>query len=339
MSQPIDRRTANKWLLASVATAVGTGLPRVLLAESAKSPFPSKTVQVVVPYPAGGTTDVVARALAHGLSDRVKFPVIVENRPGGSSAIGTGFVARGPADGHTLLVTTGSTVTLLPHTQGLPFDPLKALAPVAELGRTPLFLYANPGIPVKGLKGLIAWIKASPGKITYGSYGQGTQGHFGGLILRKAAGVDMLHVPFQGGAPALQAVIGGHVQLMFDAYQPAMEQVKAGKVLALAVSSPERSPYAPSVPTFRELGYPQVEAISGFFGMFAPAATPPEAIATLSRLVTGVTGAESYRQGLAKLGVLPPGGLSPAQMDGAVRQTNAAWAKFVKEIGYRHGDA
>lgn len=335
MTRPIDRRTAGKWLFAGAATAATAGLPRALLAQPA---FPSKTLQLVVPYPAGGTTDVVARTLAHGLSARAPAPVIVENRPGGSSSIGTGFVARAAADGHTLLVTTGSTVTLLPHTQGLPFDPLKALAPVAELGRTPLFLYANPRIPAKDLKGLVAWMKANPGKITYGSYGQGTQGHFGGVILGKAAGVDMLHVPFQGGAPALQALVGGHVQLLIDAYQPAMEQVKAGRVLALAVSSPERSPYAPDVPTFRELGLPQVESISGFFGMFAPAATKPETVAALSRLVSGITASEAYRQSLAKLGVLPPQSLGPAQMGQSIRQTHAAWAKFVRDIGYRHGD-
>ncbi|WP_454739144.1 Bug family tripartite tricarboxylate transporter substrate binding protein [Cupriavidus necator] len=338
MTRPIDRRTAGKWLLAGAATAATTSLPRALLAQST---FPSKTLQLVVPYPAGGTTDVVARTLAHGLSGPTRSAsiAIVENRPGGSSSIGTGFVARAQADGHTLLVTTGSTVTLLPHTQGLPFDPLKVLTPVAELGRTPLFLYANPGTPAKDLKGLVAWMKTNPGKITYGSYGQGTQGHFGGVILGKAAGVDMLHVPFQGGAPAMQALIGGHVQLMIDAYQPAMEQVKAGKVLALAVSSPERSPYAPEVPTFRELGLPQLEAISGFFGMFAPAATKPETVAVLSRLVSGITASDAYRQSLAKLGVLPPQALTPAQMDRANRQTNGQWAKFVRDIGYRRGDA
>lgn len=331
MNTPLRRRHLNQWLLGSAATLAA---PRLLAQPSA---YPSKTLQIIVPYPAGGTTDQVARALAVGLAKHSPFPVIVENKPGGSGVIGTGVVARAAADGHTVLVTTGGTVSLLPHTLQMSFDPLKVLTSVAQAARTPLFLYANPNIPAKNLKELVAWMKANPGKISYGSFGQGTQGHFGGVILGKAAGVDMLHVPFQGGAPALQALVGGHVQLMFDAFQPTMEQVRAGKALALAVSSAERSPYMPQVPTFRELGWPEVEAISGFFGIFAPAATPPATVAALNALVAQVVASPEYQQALPKLGVLAPQPLKPAEMDAAVRRDNANWAKFVKDIGYQPG--
>lgn len=328
----IRRRTMGSWLLGSgLVAATGGSL-------HAQPAYPSKALQIVVPYPAGGTTDVVARALAQGLAKHSQHPVIVENRPGGSSTIGAGFVGRASADGHTLLVTTGSTATLLPHTLAMPFDPLKTLTSVAEVARTPLFLYANPNISGKDLKGLIAWMKANPGKVSYGSYGQGTAGHFGGVILAKAAGVDMLHVPFQGGAPAMQALIGGHVQLMIDAYQPGMEQVKAGKVLALAVSSPERSPYAPEVPTFRELGFPDVEFISGFFGMFAPIGTTAETVDRINALVAQVVNGPEFLAALPKLGVLPPRPSKAVELNASIRRDNAAWAKLVHEIGYRRGE-
>lgn len=331
MNNTITRRHANRWLLGSTVAAVGG-------ASRAQAPYPSKTIQIIVPYAAGGTTDVVARSMALGLSHLSKLPVIVENRPGGSSSIGAGVVARAQPDGHTLLLTTGSTATLLPHTLPMPFDPAKTLKAVSEVSRTPLFIYANPGIAAKDLKGLVAWMKANPGKISYGSYGQGTQGHFGGLLLARSAGVEMLHVPFQGGAPALQALVGGHVQLLVDAYQPGMEQVKNGKALALAVSSPERSPYAPSVPTVRELGYPDLEIISGFFGLFAPAGTNPDLVERLNAMVTEVTSGNEFQASLPKLGVLPPRPLKPSDFQSSIQRDNAAWEKLVRDVGYRRGE-
>lgn len=332
MSQLFTRRDAQRMLLgAAVAAAY---VPR----SHAQASYPSKAMQIVVPYAAGGTTDVVARALALGLARHSKFPVIVENRPGGSSTIGAGVVARSPADGHTVLVTTGSTATLLPHTLPMPFDPVKTLTAVSEVSRTPLFLYANPGIPAKNLKDLITWMKANPGRISYGSYGAGTAGHFGGVLLGRAAGVDMLHVPFQGGAPALQALVGGHVQLLIDAYQPAMEQVKAGKAIALAVSSPERSPFVPNVPTFRELGFAELEIISGFFGMFLPVGASAGVVAQLNSLVTEVTKSTDFLAALPKLGVLPPRSLKPADFQESIRRENEAWSKVVKDVGYRRTD-
>lgn len=328
----MDRRSVNKLLLTALA-------PTSALNAYAQTAFPSKTLQILVPYAAGGATDAIARTIADQLAKQSKFPVIVENKPGGSSSIGTGVVGRSAPDGHTLLITTGSTVTLIPHTLQLSFDPVKVLAPVAQVGRTPLFLFAHPSIPVKDLKGLITWMKAHPGRISYGSYGAGTQGHFGGLILSKAAGVEMTHIPFQGGAPALQALIGGHIDLLIDAYLPTMEQVKAGRVLALAASSPERSPYATAVPTFRELGYPALESIGGFFGMFAPAGTSPETVAALHAMVQRAVGSAEFQDRLKLLGFLPPSAMSPAEFEVSIRNENAAWAKFVKEIGFKRGDS
>lgn len=333
MNNLITRRGAHKLLLGSALAAAAA------TRSYAQSSYPSRNVQIVVPYSAGGATDVLARALAVGMAKFSSFPIIVENRPGGSSTIGAGVVARAQPDGHTVLVTTGSTATLLPHTLAMPFDPLKTLTAVSEVGRTPLFLYANPDIPVKDLKGLIAWMKANPGRITYGSYGQGTAGHFGGVLLGKAAGVEMLHVPFQGGAPALQALIGGHVQLLIDAYQPGMEQVKAGKALALAASSPERSPFAPAVPTFRELGYQEVEFISGFFGLFAPIGTSRDVVDRLNTMVSDVARSADFEAALLKLGVLPPRQLKPAELQASIQRDNDGWARLVKEIGYRRGES
>lgn len=332
MNPAITRRHAHRWLLGSAMAAT------VARAAQAQAGYPSRTVQIVVPYPAGGTTDVVARALALGLSRLGKQPVVVENRPGGSSSIGAGVVARAQPDGHTLLLTTGSTATLLPHTLAMPFDPAKTLRAVAEVSRTPLFLYAHPGIPARDLTALVAWMKAHPGQISYGSYGQGTQGHFGGVLLGRSAGVEMLHVPFQGGAPALQALVGGHVQLLVDAYQPAMEQVKTGKALALAVSSPERSPYAPAVPTFRELGHPALEIISGFFGLFAPAGTSTDTVAQLNAMAREVAASAEFLAALPRLGVLPPRPLQPAELQASIQRDSAAWERLVRDVGYRRGE-
>ncbi|HRO61583.1 MAG TPA: tripartite tricarboxylate transporter substrate binding protein [Burkholderiaceae bacterium] len=327
----MQRRSVNKLVLAAVASAA------LAPAVFAQPSFPSRTIEIVVPYPPGGTTDMLARAVAEGMAKQSSVPVVVMNRAGGGSTIGAGHVGRAKPDGHTLLITTGSTATLIPYTLPISFDPLATLTSVAEVGQTPLLLYAHPSIPAPDLKGLIEWMKRNPGKISYGSCGAGTQGHFGGLILGKAAGVELTHVPFQGGAPALQALVGGHIELAIDAFTPAMEQVKAGRILALAVSSPERSPYAPDVPTFRELGYPEVEAISGFFGMFAPAGTPAGILATLNEMVSRIVATPEFQARLPQVGVLPPRAMSPAEMDASVRKDNAGWARFVKEIGFTPG--
>lgn len=327
----MNRRMVNKALLASM---VSLGLSGRALA---KTSFPDKPVRILVPFNAGGTTDVLARAIAQGMSALLNVPVVVENKPGASGTIAAGQVARARPDGYTLMLTTGSTATLIPHTISIRFDPLGTLRSVAEVGRTPLFLYAHPSIPAKTLPELIEWMKAHPGKTAYGSYGAGTQGHFGGLILSREAGVQMDHIPFSGGGPALQALVGGHIQLIFDAYTPGMEQVKAGHALALGASSPERSPYAPGVPTFRELGYPALEAISGFFGVFAPIETPTEIISLLNSTIEHVAASSEFRKRLPLLGVLPPQAMTPEKMDDSVREQNAAWARWVTKLAYKPG--
>ncbi|AHG64565.1 Bug family tripartite tricarboxylate transporter substrate binding protein [Advenella mimigardefordensis] len=328
----MNRRTVNKALLAALVS------PGWSARALAKASLPdNKPLHILVPFNAGGTTDVLARAIAQGMSTLLKVPVVVENKPGASGTIAAGQVARARPDGTTLMLTTGSTATLIPHTISIKFDPLSTLRSVAVVGRTPLFLYAHPSIPAKTLPDLVQWIKAHPGKIAYGSYGAGTQGHFGGLILDHEAGIQMDHIPFSGGGPALQALVGGHIQLIFDAYTPGMEQVKAGHALALGASSPERSPYAPDVPTFRELGYPALEAISGFFGVFAPVNTPTEIVTLLNTTIEQVAASAEFRERLPMLGVLPPAAMTPEQMDAYVRKQNADWAQLVTKLEYKPG--
>lgn len=300
--------------------------------------FPQKPVQILVPYAPGGATDSVARSLGEQLAKTWKVPVIVENRPGGSTSIAVRAMSMAPKDGHTLLLTTGSTATLIPHTLKVPFDSAAELHPVAQVARTPLFLFANPNVPASDLPGFIAWVKRNPQKATYGSYGAGTAGHFGGLILNQAAGVEMTHVPYQGGAPALQSLVGGHIDLLIDAYLPAMQQVKAGKALVLAVSSPERSPYAPNVPTFRELGYPQMERISGFFGLFAARGVDAGIVDSINKTVRAALATPELAERFTTLGLLAPHQLSPVDFNRQVQDENSSWAKFVQQIGFKRGE-
>lgn len=333
MKSEMDRRQFSKLAMGALAAAGLAGRGH------AQTAFPNKTTQLVVAYAAGGITDVLSRSLALGMAaGESKFPIIVDNKPGGSTSLASGFVARAPTDGHTVLMTTSDTATLLPHTLSIAFDPLKTLAPVAHVASTPLYIYGNLDLPVKDLKGLIAWMKANPGKISCGSYGQGTLGHFGALILGRAAGVEMVHVPFQGGAPGMQALLGGHVQLMVDAY-PSMEHVKAGKALALAVSSPERSPYAPNVPTVRELGLPELEMISGYLAMFAPKGTPPETLRALNLMVRKAVDTPEFKKNMPRMGLLPSPPYTPAEFEAVVRRENASWGKFIKEINYRPNES
>lgn len=224
--------------------------------------WPSRPIRLVVAGPAGGSADIVARLVAEPLSRDLGQPVVVDNKPGAAGAIAVGELLQAQRDGHTLMVGVNSLVSEIPHIVKLRWDMAKEIKPVAELARGGLVLVGHPSVPAKNFAELVAYVKANPGKVNYASYSAGTLSHVLGLLLNQATGIELTHVGYKGSTPALTDVMGGHVPLMFDGLATSLPLIKSGKIKAFAVSSPRRAAQLPDVPTFRELGYPQLDAIA-----------------------------------------------------------------------------
>jgi tripartite-type tricarboxylate transporter receptor subunit TctC len=243
--------------------------------------FPAKPITIVVSVPAGGTIDAIARLVAKDMGDALGQQVVVDNRAGANGNIAADYVRRAPADGHTLLMLASSTLTLGPYVMDkVPFDPLKDFAPVAMTAGLNMALLANPSVGVSDLKGLVAKMKAEPNKLNYSSTGNGSFPHVAGALLNLDTGTQATHVPYKGLAPSIQDLLAGQVQFTFDS--GSAHHVKAGKLNALAVIGPKRSAALPDVPTFRELGLPELEKVSGWHGVFAPAGTPADVVQRLN---------------------------------------------------------
>lgn len=241
-----------------LSAALCTLAPGFALAQT----WPMRPVRLVVAGPAGGNADLVARLVAEPLQRELGQPVIVDNKPGAAGAIAIGELLQAPHDGHTLLVGVNSLVSEIPHIVKLRWDVAKEIRPLAELGRGGLVLVAHPSMPAKNLQELVAYAKAHPGQLNYASYSPGTLSHVLGLQLNQAAGIQLTHVGYKGSAPALADVMGNHVPLMFDGLGSSLPLLKSGRIKAYAVSSPKRLPQLPDVPTFHELGYPQLDALA-----------------------------------------------------------------------------
>ncbi|VCU68159.1 Tripartite tricarboxylate transporter family receptor [Pigmentiphaga humi] len=248
---------------------------------AAADAFPSKPVTIVVSVPAGGTIDAIARMVAKDMGESLGRQFVVENRPGANGNIAADYVRRAPADGYTLLMLASSTLTLGPYVmQNVPFDPVKDFAPVAMTAGLNMVLLANPKVGVTDLKGLVAKMKANPDKLNYSSTGNGSFPHVAGALLNLDTGTHAAHVPYKGLAPSIQDLLAGQVDFTFDSGSAA--HVKSGKLNALAVIGPKRSSALPEVPTFRELGLPEMEKVTGWHGVFAPAGTPADVIKRLN---------------------------------------------------------
>lgn len=296
-----------------VCAAVLLGVPLAVHAQS----FPSKPVRLVVPFPAGGALDTIARILVPPLSRAWGQNVIVDNRPGGGTVIATELVARSPADGHTLLLMANS-FTINPAVRSkLPYDALRDFAGVSRLATVPVIFSVHPSVPARTFKELIALARARPGELTYATPGPGTNQHLIGEMLKSMAGIDINHVPYQGGAPATMAVMGGHTSVLIINVTESGPHIQAGKLRALAVTSLERSVDFKEVPTVAESGYPGFEAIT-WFGAVAPAATPREAINRLNAEIVRALQLPEVRNGLGKLG-LSAAGSSAEEFDAFIR--------------------
>ena len=260
---------------------LGSAAISLLPAFARAQAWPVRPVRLVVAGPAGGSADLVARLVAEPLQRDLGQPVIVDNKPGAAGAIAVGELLQAPRDGHTLLVGVNSLDSEIPHIVKLRWDMAKELRPLAELARGGLVLVGHPSVPAKDLKELVAYAKANPGKLNYASYSPGTLSHVLGLLLNQAAGIQLTHVGYKGSSPALADVMGNHVPLMFDGLATSLPLIKAGKLKAFAVSAPKRVPQLPEVPTFREAGYPQLEALA-WMGLWT---TPdsPAAVQTRAR--------------------------------------------------------
>ena len=316
------------------------GLLRVLLLAAtawaapiaAAQDFPFKPIRLVVPFPAGGPTDIVARPLAQFLGDALKQQVIVDNRGGAGGSIGAELVAKSTADGYTLLMATVGTHAINASLyKKLAYDPVKDFTPIALVAAAPVALVAHPSLQVNSVAELIARAKAQPGSIGFGTAGNGTPGHLTGEMFKTASGADLKHVPYKGSAPAITDLIGGQIPLMFDPLQSVLPHVQAGKLKLLAVSSAARSAAAPDAPTFAEAGLKDFEA-TAWWGVFAPANLPTPIATQLNAEIDRVARSEAFRERLVPRGVQVIGGTRESfakfQQDELVK-----WGKAVRDSG------
>ena len=299
-------------------------------ASTACAAYPDKPLQFIVPYPPGGLTDALARAVAKPLSDRLQQPVIIQNVPGGGGNIGAAKAAKSPPDGYTLYIGNNATVGLNTLIyKSLPFDPIADLAPVSLLAESQTALVVHPSLPVRTVGELIAYAKANPARLNYGSTGAGGVSHLGGEMFKLATGIQMTHVPYKGTAPALTDLLGGQIQVMFN--DQATPYVNAGKLRALAVTGTKRWPQTPDVPTLTEAGVPGFERYN-WFGLLVPAGTPAPVIAVLNREVVALMQDPGVQKWLQSQGAEAMTG-SPDEFAAYIKRDVAKWARVVKETG------
>ncbi len=258
--------------------------------------YPNKTIRIVVPYPAGGGIDLIARAIGNQLTQRWGQPVVIENKPGAGTIVAADSVAKSSPDGYTLMLTTDSTISVNPHLYAkLPYDPVKDFAPVTQLVLLNQLLLANPAVPASNLKELIAYAKANPGKLNYASYGSGSQPHLAMEMLKSQSGIEVVHVPYKGIPQAVPAAIAGEVQLTFSGAASSMAHIKGGRLKAIAIGGKTRLGLMPEVPTFTEGGFPDVPA-NAWFGIFTPAGTPRDVILKLNAEITKMLKEPEFNQ-------------------------------------------
>lgn len=290
--------------------------------------YPSRPIKLVVPYPPGGSADILARLLEQKLGAALGQTIVVENKPGAGTAIGADFVARSQPDGYTLLLGTVSSQAMNPAVVHVAYDPVKDFVAIAPVATIPFVLDLNPSVPAKSVKEFVAWAKAHPGQVNYSSAGNGTSNHLAGALFNETAGIDLVHIPYKGSAPALQDLVAGRVQAMFDLVTTSLPMIQASKVRPIAVTSAARVPTLPDIPTLKESGYPDYE-VTAWFGLFAPAGTPPAAIARLHDATAQALGAPEFKDKLAKMGMTP---MAASQADFArtVAAEAVKWRNVVK---------
>jgi tripartite-type tricarboxylate transporter receptor subunit TctC len=312
----------------SVAAAIALGMA-AFSGVAAGQTWPSKPVRMIVNFPAGGVADVVARAVAPGLGDAIGQQLVIENRPGAGGNIGADAVAKAPADGYTLLMSSGGTISINPSLYAkMPFDPAKDLQPVAAAARVLVFLVMRPDLPPKDIKSFIDYARANPGKLSFGSPGNGSSPHLAGEMFKSAAKLFAIHIPYRGAAPALTDLLGNQLDFMFDP-GIGLTHVRSGKLRLLAVGSPKRSPLFPEIPTLDEAGLKGFDADS-MFGFYAPAGVPQDIVARLNREINRQLQTPAIRDRVAALGgeVAP---MTPAEFAERGRRDAERFGAIIRE--------
>jgi len=295
--------------------------------------YPGKPIRIIVPYPPGGFNDTLARTLGHRLTQKWGQPVIVDNRPGAGSTIGTNLAAKASPDGYTLLIASFAFAVNPALYASLPYDPDRDFAPIVLAATTPNLLVVNPQLPVQSIKDLVAFAKANPGKLNYASAGNGSSNHLSMELFKMLTGIDIVHVPYKGSAPAVNDLMGGQVNLMFDNAPNVLQQVKAGKLRALAVSSKQRLPIVKELPSVAEAGVPGFD-VSVWFGVLAPANTPRSVIHRLNTEINAILQLSQIRQDFTNQGVETAGG-TPEEFALFLAAQRTKWFKVVKESGVK----
>lgn len=312
--------------------AIACVIPALAAAQSGS--YPDKTVRLIVAYPPGGSTDTAARLVAEHLTRSLGQTVVVENKAGAGGTIGAAYVANATPDGYTLLFGSAAELSIARVTRSnLPFDTLKDFEPITLVGLVPFLLVTNPSVPANSLKELIAWIKANPGKVNYSSFGNNTTNHMTGEAFKAAAGVDATHIAYKGSAPSITDLLGGQVQYTFDTITATLPHVRSGGLRAIAVALPERSTLVPDVPTLSESGLPGFTG-GTWFGLMAPAGTPPAIVEKLNREVVAVLKSEALRKEFAGKGI-ESGGSTPKAFSQFIKDESGRWTDLAAQIGLK----
>ncbi len=298
-------------------------------APAAKAEFPDQPLTMVVPFAPGGGTDNIARTLAEGMGANLGKAVIVENRAGAGTIIGTNYVARSKPDGYTMVMSTFAHAVNPSLYKSLPYDTDKAFEPVALVAHSPNVLVVNPKLPINSVKDLLAYARAHPGQLNYGSFGNGTSAHLAGELLKNLAGIDLTHVPYKGSAPALTDLLGGQIQVMLTTVASVTSYIKSGQLRALAVTSAQRSPAFPDLPTLNEAGVPGYQAES-WYGVFVPAGTPQPVVQRLHDSIVAAVKTDAFQRQVATEGLMVNVG-DPKQLSDYVSDEEKRWSKVVQD--------
>ena len=333
--QKQQKKPFAKWLDAAVMAssitlclASGAAFAQATSTGSGQA-WPARPISLIVPFPAGGTTDVLARAVGLELSKSLGQPVVVESKPGAGATLGADFVAKSKPDGYTLLMGAVHHTIATSVYKKLPYDFQKDLAPITTVALVPNVLVVNPNVPAKSVQELLALARIEPGKLTYGSNGNGTGQHLIGAQFEGMGGVQLLHVPYKGSGPLTVDLLGGQITMSFDTITPVLPQIKAGKLRALAVTTIKRSPALPDVPTLDESGLKGFD-LGTWFGLLAPVATPKELVARLNTELVKIINSAEFRKKMADIGAEPVGN-TPEQMARQIKDDTERFARLVKD--------
>lgn len=315
--------------ISSLALITALGCAAQACGQTAATAYPAKSVRLVVGFGTGGGTDTLSRVLSRKLADTWPQSLVVENRPGADGSIATEIVAKAPADGYTLVMVSNAH-TITPFQRKLAYDPVKDFAPVSLIGSNPNLLLLHPSLPAKTLKELVALAKSRPNEMAFASSGAGTSPYLAMELLKSITGMKLTHVPYKGSGPAVIDLIGGHVQLMFGAVSTTISHLQNGRLRAIAISSPQRWPALPDIPTVAESGVPGFEA-STWYGVLAPAGTPPAIVNKLHTDMVAAITAQDIRKHLVDLGISTIAN-SPREFSEVIRADMARWGKLIRSL-------